>query len=70
MEVIQGTVDSIYTKDITIKRGPRAGQDSKVYHAMVNGHDINLGFNCDFQEGEQVTLNVEEKFGSYLQSTF
>lgn len=65
MEVIQGTIDSIYTKEIQIKRGPRSGQTSQVYHAMINGHDVNLGFKCDLVEGEVVTLNVEEKFGSY-----
>lgn len=65
MEVIQGTIDSIFTKQVTIKRGPKAGSDSTVYHAMINGHDVNLGFSCELVEGESVTLNVEEKFGGY-----
>jgi hypothetical protein len=65
MTTIQGNIDSIYTKAVPIKRGPRAGQDGTVYHAMVNGYDVNLGFKCDFEEGELVTWNVEEKFGGW-----
>lgn len=62
-EQLVGVVDSIFTKDITIKNGPRAGQTSKVYHAMIDGHDVNLGFETALQEGQKVTLPVEEKFG-------
>lgn len=62
---IVGKIDSIYTKTITIKNGARAGQDTQVYHAMINGHDVNLGFKHNFTEGESVTLNVEEKYGGY-----
>lgn len=65
MNTISGVIDSIYTKEIQIKRGARAGQTSQVYHAMVGGHDVNLGFKCDYQEGEMVNLNVEEKYGGY-----
>jgi len=65
MNTIVGNIDSIYTKAVPIKRGPRAGQDGTVYHAMVNGYDVNLGFKCDYEEGESVTWNVEEKFGGY-----
>lgn len=61
---VSGVIDSIYTKEIQIKRGPRAGGTSQVYHAMINGHDINLGFECSYKEGESVVLNVEEKYGS------
>ncbi len=65
MNTITGLIDSIYTKSVPIKRGPRAGQDGTVYHAMIEGYDVNLGFKCDYEEGESVTLNVEEKFGGY-----
>ncbi len=65
MEQIQGTIDSIYTKDVQIKNGPRAGQTSTVYHAMINGIDVNCGFECSFVQGETVTLNVEQKYGGY-----
>lgn len=59
-EVIAGVIDSIYTKTVPTKRG-----DGTVYHAMVNGNDVNLGFKCAYQEGETVQLNVEHKYGGY-----
>ena len=66
-ELLTGTIDSIYTKTLKIKNGPRAGQDTQVYHAMINGYDINLGFKCDHQEGETVSLTVENgRFGYEL----
>ncbi len=64
-EQISGVIDSIFTKDVQIKRGPKAGSTSTVYHAMIQGHDVNLGFQCAFQEGESVSLNVEQKYGGY-----
>lgn len=64
-EQIAGTIDSIYTKDITIKRGPRAGNTSPVYHATINGHDVNLGFQTTLVEGQSVVLDVENKYGGY-----
>lgn len=64
-EQISGVIDSIFTKEVQIKRGPKAGSTSTVYHAMIQGHDVNLGFQCAFQEGESVTLNVEQKYGGY-----
>lgn len=65
MNTISGKIDSIYTKEVQIKNGPRAGSTSTVYHAMIAGHDVNLGFKCDFEEGESVNLTVEEKYGGY-----
>lgn len=65
-EQLIGTIDSIYTKDITIKRGPRAGQTSKVYHAIISGEDVNLGWSCPYEEGERVNIQVEtSRFGGY-----
>lgn len=64
-EQIQGTIESLYTKDITIKRGARAGSTSPVYHAVINGHDVNLGFQTSLVEGQSVVLDVETKFGGY-----
>jgi hypothetical protein len=61
---VTGVIDSIYTKSVPIKNGPRAGSDGTVYHAMIDGLDINLGFKCDYVEGEHVTLNVNNgRFG-------
>jgi hypothetical protein len=57
---IAGVIDSIYTKTVPTKRG-----DGTVYHAMINGTDVNLGFKCDYAEGEAVTLEVEHKYGGY-----
>lgn len=65
MDQVQGTIDNIYTKMVTIKRGPRAGSDTPVYHAVVNGTDVNLGFKCEFEEGESVNWEVEHKYGEY-----
>jgi hypothetical protein len=59
-EQITGKIDSIFTKEVNTKFGPKA-----VYHAMINGHDVNLGFKTECVEGEQVTLNVEHKYGGY-----
>ena len=60
---IKGTIDSIYTKQINIKNGPRAGSTASVYHALIEGHDVNMGFKCPYAEGETVVMNVEEKYG-------
>lgn len=66
MAALAGTVDNIYTKTITIKNGKRAGQDATVYHATVNGTDVNCGFNKPtFEQGEVVNLEVENKFGGW-----
>ena len=65
MEIISGTIDNIYTKTVTIKRGPRAGSDTNVYHAVVNGHDVNLGFKCQFEEGESVSWECDHAYGEY-----
>ena len=59
-EQISGVIDSIFTKTVSTRRG-----DAQVYHAMINGHDVNLGFKCDYAEGESVTLEVENKYGGY-----
>jgi len=60
MEQIQGMVDSIHTKTVTTKFGDKA-----VYIATVNGHEVNLGFKTSLSQGEQVSLPVEHKYGSY-----
>lgn len=59
MQVVSGVIDSIYTKEVNTKFGSK-----DVYHAMINGVDINLGFKCAYSEGESVSLNVEQKYGS------
>lgn len=59
-EQIAGVIDSIYTKEVTTKFGPK-----NVYHATINGHDVNLGFNTKLSQGENVVLNVEHKYGGY-----
>lgn len=57
--IIEGIVDSVYTKQVNTKRGL-----GTVYHAMVNGQDINLGFKKMVEEGEHVALNCEQKYGT------
>jgi len=59
-EVISGVIAQIYTKEITTKFGPK-----NVYHAMIDGHDVNLGFKTMLQNGETVSLPVEHKYGGY-----
>lgn len=59
MQVVSGVIDSINTQTVKTKFGDKA-----VYHAMINGQDVNLGFKCAYSEGESVTLNVEHKYGS------
>jgi hypothetical protein len=60
MEQIQGMVDSIHTKTVTTKFGDKA-----VYIATVNGQEVNLGFKTTLAQGQNVTLPVEHKYGSY-----
>ena len=59
IHTVTGTIDSIYTKEVNTKRGP-----AQVYHAMVNGQDINLGFKTSHSQGEAISWAVEEKYGS------
>jgi len=59
-EVITGVIDSITTQDVQTKFGQK-----QVYHAMINGHDVNLGFKTECIIGQQVTFNVEHKYGGY-----
>lgn len=59
-EQIAGVIDNIYTKEVNTKFGPK-----NVYHATINGHDVNLGFQTKLSEGENVVLNVENKYGGY-----
>jgi len=61
-EQLTGTIDSIYTKMVNTKYG-----EKPVYHAMINGFDINLGFKNPYAEGETVTVTVENgKYGYEL----
>lgn len=59
MQQVQGVIDGISTKTVRTKFG-----DKDVYHANINGQDVNLGFKCPYVVGESVTLNVEHKYGS------
>lgn len=59
-DVISGVIDSISTKTVPTKRG-----DGTVYHASIGGQDVNLGFKNEFTEGENVSLNVEHKYGGW-----
>jgi hypothetical protein len=59
-QVVAGVIDSIYDKEINTKFGTKP-----VYHAMINGQDINLGFKNPYVVGESVTLNVEHKYGGF-----
>jgi len=63
---VTGIIENIYTKTITIKRGPRSGQDTNVYHAELStGHDVNLGFKHNYVVGESVAWELEEAYGDY-----
>lgn len=59
-DVVSGNIDSIYTKTVQTKFG-----DKIVYHAMVDGNDVNLGFKHQYAVGETVNLDVEHKYGGY-----
>lgn len=58
MTQVTGRVDSIYSKTVTTKFG-----DKNVYYANINGQDINIGFKKSVEEGQNVTLDVEQKYG-------
>lgn len=60
MEQIAGQIENIYTKIVNTRFG-----DKEVYHVVVNGNDVNVGFKCEYVEGETVTLEVEHKYGGY-----
>jgi hypothetical protein len=57
-QVVAGKIDSIRSKLIHTKFG-----DKPVYHASIGGQEVNLGFKHNFVEGENVTLNVDHKYG-------
>lgn len=59
-EQVAGTIESIYTKTVKTSRG-----DAQVYHAMIDGNDVNLGFKHNYSVGETVNLPVEHKYGGY-----
>lgn len=48
---VQGVIDSITSK--TVSNG------GTVYTALIDGQEVNLGFKCDYSEGEYVDLDVE-----------
>ena len=48
---VQGVIDSITSK--TVSNG------GTVYTAVIDGQEVNLGFKCDYSEGEYVDLDVE-----------
>lgn len=58
MTQVTGRVDSIYSKTVATKFG-----DKNVYYANINGQDINIGFKKSVEEGQNVTLDVEQKYG-------
>lgn len=58
MQQVQGVIDGIRTQSVNTKYG-----DKDVYHAMINGQEVNLGFKCPYVVGESVTLDVEHKYG-------
>lgn len=66
-EQVQGLIQDIFTKQVTIKRGPKAGNTSTVYEAVLDtGHKVNLGFKCDYTKGESVNWALEAtNFGDY-----
>ena len=55
---VKGTVDSVYS----ITKNTRSG-DKTIWYGDVDGTTVNLGFNAIWEEGEYVTVNVEEKYG-------
>lgn len=60
---IQGKITQMIPKRITAK----TGKSYTVFTAMVDGQNINLGFNrFKFKEGQQIEVNVEpSKFGGF-----
>ena len=66
IENIEGVIENIYSKDVNTRYGQKP-----VYHAVIDtGHDINLGFKCDYEEGEYVSLDVQNgKYGYELAKT-
>lgn len=57
---IKGVVDSVYTKQVNTKRGP-----ADVYHAIIDGNDLNMGFKPVYEEGQYVDVEVYEKYNEY-----
>jgi hypothetical protein len=56
MTKIEGSVESVFSKQITAK----SGKNYTIYHMRVSGQDVNMGFNRPaYQEGEFVSLDVE-----------
>lgn len=62
-----GVVNNMWTKDVEIKRGARAGSTASVHLFSLEGDEENafsLGFGSpNVQLGDEVTFAAEEKFG-------
>jgi len=60
---VTGLITNMYTKEVDIKRGPRAGSVGYVHYIQVDTDTVNVGFKNPYEMGEVVTLNVEESYG-------
>jgi len=56
---VKGTVVSVYS----VTKSTRAGDKTIWYGEVDDGNTVNLGFKAIWEEGEYVTVNVEEKYG-------
>ena len=56
---VKGTVQNVYSKT----KSTRAGDKTIWYADIDDGTTINMGFKALWEEGEYVTVNVEEKYG-------
>lgn len=56
---VEGTVDNIFSKT----KDTRSGKQVTIFYAEVGGWTINMGFKPIWEEGEYVSVNVEEKYG-------
>ena len=61
---VNGTITGKTTKTIRT----RAGKDATIHFIIIDGQPINVGFKNTHEEGEVVTLNVEQKYGEWALS--
>jgi len=63
MASCSGVVEAVGSKDVEIKRGPKAGSTSKVYSFKIDGEWYKTGFKSMVNKGDNVSFNYTD--GAY-----
>ena len=67
---VQGVISRIYENDVTIKRGPKAGQAIKAYNFIIDGDKYSGGFKkWGAGEGDEVVITFDQTPQGYRNIT-